>query len=82
MTLHINTSRSDPSHSNASATYPSVARERLVAVNRNNCPQCGGWLLAPEWSEYLSERCVRHVWACDACSYEFETSVYFAAQAA
>lgn len=62
-------------------TNMSADRERLVAVNRNSCPQCGAWLLAPEWSEYLSERCVRHMWSCDACRYEFETSVYFASQA-
>jgi hypothetical protein len=66
MTLHIN-------------THPD--RSHMFTVNRNNCPQCGAWLLAPDWSEYLSERCVRHTWSCDACNYEFETAVYFAPQA-
>jgi len=61
-------------HANASAD-----RARLVEVNKNTCPQCGEWLLAPVWSEYQSERCVRHAWACDACGYDFETAVYFAA---
>jgi ribosomal protein L37AE/L43A len=51
---------------------------RLVAYNRNSCPQCGAWLLAPEWSEYRNERCVRHIWTCEACSYSFETDVFFA----
>jgi hypothetical protein len=55
-------------------------RMRMVEVNKNTCPQCGDWLLAPNWSEHLSERCVRHTWSCDACGYEFETSVYFAAK--
>ena len=36
----------------------------------------------PDWSEHVSERCVRHVWSCDACNYEFETSVYLPARAA
>ena len=43
------------------------------------CAQCGEMLMAPEWSEHVSERCVRHVWACEACSYQFETSVYITA---
>ena len=42
-----------------------MARERLVTYDKNKCPQCADWLLAPEWSEYLSERCVRHTWSCD-----------------
>jgi len=46
------------------------------------CAQCGHSLLAPDWSEHVSERCVRHVWSCDACGYEFETSVYLSARAA
>jgi hypothetical protein len=50
---------------------------RLVTSNKNNCPQCSAWLLAPDWSEYLNERCVRHTWSCEACGYEFETSVFF-----
>lgn len=56
---------------------------RLVAHdnNKNKCPQCGEWLLAPDWSEYRSERCVRHTWSCEACSYAFETDVFFAAAA-
>ena len=55
---------------------------RLVTCSKNNCPQCSQWLLAPDWSEYLSERCVRHTWSCDACGYQFETTVVFPAAAA
>jgi ribosomal protein L37AE/L43A len=40
------------------------------------CAQCGKTLIAPTWSEHVSDRCVRHVWSCEACGYEFETSVY------
>ena len=41
------------------------------------CEQCGSSLVVPEWSERVGERCVRYLWACDACGYGFETSVYF-----
>jgi ribosomal protein S27AE len=50
---------------------------QLVTYNKNNCPQCGGWLLAPDWSEHLNERCVRHTWSCEGCGYQFETAVFF-----
>ena len=50
---------------------------RLVAYDKNTCPQCQAWLLAPDWSEYLNERCVRHAWSCEVCGYEFETAVFF-----
>jgi transcription elongation factor Elf1 len=39
------------------------------------CAQCGDNILAPEWSEYLDDRRVRHLWACDSCGYAFETQV-------
>jgi hypothetical protein len=52
---------------------------RLVTHDKNTCPQCQTWLLAPDWSEHLNERCVRHTWSCEACGYEFETAVFFAA---
>ncbi len=54
----------------------------LVTHDKNTCPQCNGWLLAPDWSEYLSNRCVRHTWSCEACGYQFETAVVFPAAAA
>ena len=59
----------------------SVQKARLVTYEKNTCPQCGGWLLAPDWSEHLNERCVRHTWSCEACGYEFETMVFFPALA-
>jgi C4-type Zn-finger protein len=55
---------------------------RLVTYGKNSCPQCSEWLLAPNWSEYLNERCVRHTWSCEACGYQFETAVVFPAAAA
>jgi rubredoxin len=49
----------------------------MMTFSNNICPQCSAHLLAPDWSEYVSERCVRHTWSCDACGYEFETTVLF-----
>ena len=46
------------------------------------CAQCGDTLLAPEWSEYLDDRHIRHLWSCDACDYEFESEVYYPSPAA
>jgi hypothetical protein len=48
----------------------------LAKITGNFCLQCGDRLLAPEWSEHVTERCIRHLWACDACGYAFETAVY------
>jgi ribosomal protein L37AE/L43A len=49
---------------------------------RTQCAQCGDTLIAPEWSEHVNERCVRHFWSCDACGHEFETAVYLQESAA
>jgi ribosomal protein L37AE/L43A len=43
------------------------------------CAQCGARIVAALWSEHVNERCVRNVWSCDECAYEFETRVYLAA---
>jgi len=56
-----------------------ATRTLLTTYSKNICPQCSAWLLAPDWSEHLNERCVRHIWSCDACGYEFETAVFFPA---
>ena len=45
------------------------------------CAQCGDRLFVPEWSEFVDERRVRHLWTCEACGYSFETTVRFAATA-
>ncbi len=49
--------------------------------NPNPCAQCGAPLIAATWSEHLSKRCIRYVWECDACGYEFETAVYLRTEA-
>ena len=42
------------------------------------CARCGELLFLPEYSEYIDDFRVRHLWNCDACGYAFETSVSFA----
>jgi hypothetical protein len=61
-----------------SAQYREV---RVVANSTNQsftygigCIRCGQTLIAPEWSEYVSELCVHHAWICDDCGVRFETS--------
>jgi ribosomal protein L37AE/L43A len=44
------------------------------------CAQCGAAIVAPEWSECLSDHRVRNVWSCEACSYQFEDTVYLSAR--
>jgi ribosomal protein S27AE len=51
------------------------ARSRPVV----ECAQCGERLFVPEWSEFVDARRVRHLWACEACGYAFETTVRLAA---
>jgi len=48
-------------------------------VSVNECPQCGGEMVAPEWSEHLSDHCTRNVWVCDVCGYRYEDTVYLSA---
>jgi ribosomal protein S27AE len=47
----------------------------------NECAQCGSPVIAPTWSEHLSEHRVRHLWNCDACGYSYETVVFLAVRA-
>jgi hypothetical protein len=47
-------------------------------VNRvlgSECPQCGADVIAPEWSEHVSDHCIRNVWSCDACGRDFDDLV-------
>ena len=41
------------------------------------CSQCGTELLAPERSEYWSDRHACHVWLCPKCNICFESLVSF-----
>jgi ribosomal protein L37AE/L43A len=61
--------------------YLSVdAAEENYIRKPNPCAQCGEPLIAPAWSEQLSERRVRYAWECSTCDYEFETVVYLNAE--
>jgi ribosomal protein L37AE/L43A len=44
------------------------------------CAQCGAAIVAPEWSEHLSDHRVRNVWSCEDCGYEFEHTIYLSAR--
>jgi hypothetical protein len=48
----------------------------VTRVSVNECAQCSADIIAPEWSEHLSDYCVRHYWSCDACGYRYEDTVY------
>jgi hypothetical protein len=37
------------------------------------CARCNYTLIAPNWSEYVSEHQVRHSWSCESCGHQFET---------
>jgi hypothetical protein len=40
------------------------------------CEECDASLIAPIWSEYVSEAHVRHSWSCESCGHQFVTSDY------
>jgi ribosomal protein L37AE/L43A len=40
------------------------------------CEKCDARLIAPIWSEYVSESLVRHFWSCESCGHQFVTSAY------
>jgi len=41
--------------------------------SETTCAKCGNALIAPEWSEFVSERLVLNIWCCPNCGCEFET---------
>jgi len=52
-----------------------------VAAIRNSerettCVKCGETLIAPEWSEYVSEGLVLNLWSCWNCGQRFETEAH------
>ena len=53
----------------------------MVVISTNNysrygvaCIRCDDRLIAPNCSQYVSERHVRHSWSCESCGHQFETS--------
>jgi len=62
----------------------------LEAENKNKpkedamtttCVKCGEALIAPEWSEFVSERLVVNLWTCTKCGDRFETKACMPADA-
>jgi ribosomal protein L37AE/L43A len=45
------------------------------------CAQCGEALIAPDWSEFVSERLVLNLWSCTKCGDRFQTEAYMPAGA-
>lgn len=43
------------------------------------CAKCGEALIAPDWSEFVSERLVINLWTCTKCGDRFETEAYMPA---
>ncbi len=52
----------------------------MKRVPVNECPQCGADIITPEWSEHRSEHCIRNVWSCEVCGYQFEETLYLSAR--
>jgi transposase-like protein len=48
----------------------------MQGVFGSECPQCGAYLIAPEWSKHVSDQCIRNVWSCDSCERRFEDLVF------
>ena len=46
------------------------------------CARCGEMLIAPDWSEFVSERLVVNLWSCTDCGDWFETRACMPADAA
>jgi len=45
------------------------------------CVKCGEALIAPDWSEFVSERLVVNLWICTKCGDRFETQACMPADA-
>jgi ribosomal protein L37AE/L43A len=47
--------------------------------HETTCVKCGETLIAPEWSEYVSEELVLNLWSCRNCGQRFETEAHIPA---
>ena len=45
------------------------------------CDKCGMALIAPKWSEYVSDGLVLNFWSCTQCGFQFETEAFVRATA-
>ena len=46
-------------------------------LERPSCPRCGTFLHTAESAQFRSGGHVSHLWSCEDCGEEFETSVSF-----
>ena len=66
-----------------------IAKEPAMTTIKNatrtiygiDCVQCGDDLIAPEASECIGERHVRHFWHCTSCGSRSEETAFFCAVA-
>jgi hypothetical protein len=65
------------------AREPAMSAQKLTArtLYGLDCVQCGDDMIAPETSEYIGERRVRHFWHCTACGCRAEETAFFCAEA-
>jgi ribosomal protein L37AE/L43A len=49
-------------------------------VEFRECMQCAADMIAPISSEHLSDHCIRNMWSCEDCGYQFEDSIYLSAR--
>ena len=45
-----------------------------------SCDKCGEALIAPRWSEYVSDGLVLNFWSCTKCGFQFETEAFVPAR--
>jgi hypothetical protein len=57
----------------------SPSNRKFLARPVIDCAQCGAQIFVPDWCEYFDDGKVRHLWACEACGYRFETIARFPA---
>jgi transcription elongation factor Elf1 len=55
-------------------------KQRRVAMT-TTCNKCGEALVAPDWSEFVSEHLVLNLWSCTKCGERFETEACMPADA-
>jgi DNA-directed RNA polymerase subunit RPC12/RpoP len=42
---------------------------------QSECVRCGETMFLPEWSGYLDQYRIQHLWECETCGHKFKTLV-------
>ena len=50
---------------------------RMRPFALTSCPNCLETQIGPLASECVGEGRIRHIWSCDGCGHEFQTSIEF-----